>query len=293
MMKNLIYILMFSPFCLMGQNRGIVSEHCRAYKLMPALVHEALEIGQDSIARIVALDYISHYLQTLPDDQLWTSDNIHFIDEQRSLISIGDLIFHKYFLNRVKIDSVMHDSYYSASLINHILYRDWVKPIIYKGLKSGVEPHWRKLKREISVKYDDHYAEINVLKAKIYYFKSKKKWESYIKCFIWKQELDNIENLRPSAFAQLILNNAAFEIFEYSTHKRELRKALFWSNLAIQMVSTPFPLAADMDTKANLLYKLGKRSEGLALEKQAYNLLPKDQAIITNYEKMKNGLPTW
>ena len=48
-----------------------------------------------------------------------------------------------------------------------------------------------------------------------------------------------------------------------------------------------------LDTKANLLYKLGKKEEGLVLEEQAVALAPKDKDIQENYEKMKNGLPTW
>ena len=53
----------------------------------------------------------------------------------------------------------------------------------------------------------------------------------------------------------------------------------------------PFPEA--MDTKANLLYKLGKKNEGLQLEKESYGLAAKDDDIRKNYEKMKRGLPTW
>lgn len=45
-----------------------------------------------------------------------------------------------------------------------------------------------------------------------------------------------------------------------------------------------------IDTKANLLYKLGKTDEAIALEEQAVATLPGNKQIL---DKMKQGLPTW
>jgi hypothetical protein len=38
---------------------------------------------------------------------------------------------------------------------------------------------------------------------------------------------------------------------------------------------------------------LGKKEEGLELERRSYTLKPNDDDIKENYRKMRDGLPTW
>jgi hypothetical protein len=97
--------------------------------------------------------------------------------------------------------------------------------------------------------------------------------------------------VQPGQAAFVDLNNCAFEVFEYSRNRKELEKALSWVNQSINMMARPFP--EEMDTKANLLYKLGRKAEGLSLEEKSVSLAPGDKEIAANYEKMKHGLPTW
>jgi hypothetical protein len=86
----------------------------------------------------------------------------------------------------------------------------------------------------------------------------------------------DIENWPASVGASESMNDNAFLVFRYSNDKQDLEKALGWVDRAIKM--TDRPIAAELDTKANLLYKLGNKIEGLKID---------------NYKKMKNGLPTW
>ena len=48
-----------------------------------------------------------------------------------------------------------------------------------------------------------------------------------------------------------------------------------------------------IDTKANLLYKLGRKKEALELEAKASALTPDDKEVQEAYQKMKEGKPTW
>jgi hypothetical protein len=48
-----------------------------------------------------------------------------------------------------------------------------------------------------------------------------------------------------------------------------------------------------MDTKANLLYKLGKIQDGIAWEEKAASLNSEDKSFQEVSIKMKKGLPTW
>jgi thioredoxin-related protein len=257
------------------------------YPLMPTLADAARRVGQDSVAGHVAHDYINHFLATLAEEQLWTIENIMFVNRYSGVVSIRDRIFQLYYGNRIKVDSVMNDGHYSGGLINYVLYRD------DRGLAGNSDPNWRQLEKAIEKDYDALYAKKNILQGQVEYYRQKKQWASYIKYFIRRQEINGIENLEPNGSTSRILNNAAYQILQYSTNKRELKKALSWASKAVTMVSTPFPKAQEMDTKANLLYKLGKKSSGLSLEEESHNLTPWDKEIAANYTKMKSGLPTW
>jgi hypothetical protein len=59
----------------------------------------------------------------------------------------------------------------------------------------------------------------------------------------------------------MILNNDVFEIFKYSNDKKKLKEALSWIDKALSFEERPVP--NEMDTKANLLCKFGRRSEAL------------------------------
>jgi thiol-disulfide isomerase/thioredoxin len=263
------------------------------YIWMPVLAYAAGRIGQDSLVKQVSLDYMHHYLETLSGEQLWTRDNILFIYRYSSFVNINDKIFQLFYQSRTAIDSVMHDldyGHFSDALINKILYRDDVDPQINKALMTTVEPRWHYLEKAISKNYDVVYAKKNVLKGRVEYYKAKKIWKSYIKYFVRLQELNGIESW-PGLNRGFDLNNDAYEVFKYDNNKRDLGKALSWVNRALVSVNKPDPQA--MDTKANLLYKLGKKSEGLTLEEESHTLRPRDKEIAANYEKMKNGLPTW
>jgi len=262
-----------------------------AYTLMPVLANAARRVGQDSLSKQVSRDYIHHYLETLPGAQLWTSENILFVKQYSSFVNVEDKIFQLFYQGRVTINSVMHDEHFSDGFINYILYRDEVKPRVNKALTMNAEPNWHRLEKAISKYYDRFYAKKNVLQGRIEYYKVRQKWNKYIKCFVREQEMNGIENLQPGQGAIVELNNSAFEVFEYSKNKQELEKALSWVNESLIMVPRPYP--QQMDTKANLLYKLGKKTEGMSLEEKSLALAPRDKEIAANYEKMKSGLPTW
>lgn len=88
------------------------------------------------------------------------------------------------------------------------------------------------------------------------------------------------------------INNLAWTIFTGSNNKPELEQALNWSKMVTQ--KTPGD-ANNLDTYANLLYKLGRKKEALEAEARALNLAagadkPNFQSTI---DKMKKGDPTW
>jgi tetratricopeptide (TPR) repeat protein len=148
------------------------------------------------------------------------------------------------------------------------------------------------LEKHIAKSYNEKYVYNNILKGRIEYYRSAKKWNSYVKYFIRQEDQKGIETWTKGKMHQVFLNDDAYEIFQHSNSRQQLKRALSWVNRALAMDEIrPNPDA--MDTKANILYKLGRKEEGLLLEEQTHNLSPRNRAITANYEKMKNGLPTW
>ena len=262
------------------------------FSLMPILAKEAWKMGQDSLSRQVGRDYIVNYLESLPEQKLWTTDNITFVSRFSGVLTRQDKIFQSYYRDRKKVDSIMGSPNFADNILNLLIYRDEIGPRMEEAVKSGEEPNWNRLEKAIAGEYNEYYAEVNVNRGRIGYYKRMKKWNSYIRYFIRQKEADGIENRESGAMRILDLNNSAYEVFQYSRNKAQLKEALSWVNLALSLAAERLYPGA-MDTKANLLYKLGKKAEGLELEKRSYTLEPNNNDIKENYRKMTNGLPTW
>jgi hypothetical protein len=87
------------------------------------------------------------------------------------------------------------------------------------------------------------------------------------------------------------MNLWAWTVFQRSSKRSELLSALNWSDSSIRR--TAETNGNLIDTYANLLYKLGRRTEALSWEKKAIILSPDDAAIQSRFAKMKKGDPTW
>jgi tetratricopeptide (TPR) repeat protein len=88
-------------------------------------------------------------------------------------------------------------------------------------------------------------------------------------------------------------NDWAWTIFEKSNDKKELEKAMEWSQKSIDKEKDKFRKAGNMDTYANLLYKLGNKNEALIWQEKAIAADPGNGELKTNLEKMKRDEPTW
>jgi tetratricopeptide (TPR) repeat protein len=85
-------------------------------------------------------------------------------------------------------------------------------------------------------------------------------------------------------------NNNAWTVFQYSDNKDELEQALKWTTWACANDPTS---AEGLDTKANILYKLGRTDEAIRLEQQAVSMRPKSTDLAADLKKMQKKQPTW
>lgn len=84
------------------------------------------------------------------------------------------------------------------------------------------------------------------------------------------------------------LNEFAFTVFQYDNNKKDLNLALDWAKLAVDNADSKYPYRSeDIDTYANLLYKLGKKQEAIKWERKAMELnrSPQDSTYIKTLNK--------
>jgi thioredoxin-related protein len=260
------------------------------YEAMTTLANMAHGLGEDSLAASIA-GYYLHHLEGLSDQQLWIKDNIDFINGYRQILHSGDMLFQRYLKYASAIDSIMGRKGYADGLLSYMVYHEEVRMKVDAGIKNKVEPNWKKIEKEIVAKYGQGYEHV-VTQGRVKYYLSIKQWEKFATCLVRQIKESHVENWSPGSDGTL--NTAAFEVFEYSRKKEELEQALSWINKAIAMhTDSAGAPSYEIDTKANLLYKLRRQAEGIALEEQAARLAPGDNEIQTNYARMKKGLSTW
>jgi thioredoxin-related protein len=265
----------------------------KEFMVMPYLANTLKKLKQDSLSLAIAGDYIHQYLEYLPSDRIWTTENLDFISSNAKILRSADRLFQLYYRDKKVIDSIMNESGYADGLINYVVYREEILPLLKSAKADGSELDWDKIETAIGRKYDSIYAERNVVSGKAVYYRDRKEWSSYAKYLVLELEEAGIRDWHPGGIASLVLNNDAFEVFKYSKDKRELEEALSWVERVIATNATGHPQAEFIDTKANLLYKLGRKSEALTQEERSLRLSPDSKDIRENYEKMKSGLPTW
>jgi thiol-disulfide isomerase/thioredoxin len=82
------------------------------------------------------------------------------------------------------------------------------------------------------------------------------------------------------------LNSIAWRYFEQHDDKAKLEKALNWANKSVELNAN----WANLDTKANLLNKLGRQKEALAVAQEAVKMGKEQGADVTETEKLAEAI---
>lgn len=266
--------------------------HQLDYPTMPMLAKEATSFDEEELAEKIAADYIQNYLVKLSDQELLTKDNIDFSADYVQVLSPDDRLFKLCYSEPAKIDSAMNDKEYAEQLVNAIIYNKEIAPELRAAWKNGPEPDWSKISTAIASKFGDSYAEDNIVTAKVNWYKHIKDGKRYAHFLTIKSEKNFDKNgIRSMGDALLNYNAAAFYVFQYDVDNADLRAALKWIDAALNYLGKPN--SAVLDTKANLLYKLGDKNDAITLETQAAHLDPNDNEIAEALRKMRAGEPTW
>ncbi|HEY2349405.1 MAG TPA: thioredoxin family protein [Puia sp.] len=199
-------------------------------------------------------------------------------------IKPGSPEFDLFYCNPEKIDRLFKPGFAENVVMNAVIQHN--QSIVTAFNNPAFTPDWNKIDSEISDQYGVAFGHQIALAVKSKYYKKNKNWDLYIKNllpFLKENEakLDSID-----------LNNYAMDIFEYSTDTIVLTYGL---SLSKRSMNSQKNNPTFMDTYANLLYKLGRKTEAIDMETEALNLTePADRpSYQETLDKMKSGGKTW
>lgn len=255
----------------------------RESAFMRALARRArAEHDTATTAKIVA-DYVAHLREP------YTPTDIQFVEEfTRRSTDAGFTLFYR---QAAKVDQVMGESSYAEWVVDRVVAREEIDPVAFPDRSpSATEPNWSTLATTIAKKYDASYADRTVLRSQIvWYWFTGGYWPQFRRSVMAFVDRYGAERSR------LLLNDIAWNMFLHSNDSTELATAASWMERECQREPNN---EAFLDTYANLLYKVGRVDEGVALEERALAIATTKQVHnLTVYQetlaKMRRGEPTW
>lgn len=254
-------------------------------------------LGNPTFALEMAKDYKENYLDKMEPTDLYTKEHIDFIYTFPNLVHTKDKIFTICYRHSERFDSIIGFEGAAMYMVASVISREEIATKTLKNGKIARMPDWEQIEAYINEKYSSIDVRKMVLDYKVHYYREiYKDWKLWAK---YKDEL--IKSYPPKAPYELQVYmdingpGGAWHAFLHCNDTAVLAKAIEWADVAIALDGreNKYKLAAYLDTKANLLYKLGKNEEAIKLQKEALELVPKDTAILETYAKMQRGEPTW
>ena len=315
-----IPFILFMPFMLNAQKDeyhaliGKYHHDSLDAASLPGLAAMAMSYEEKDLAMSIATDYKRNYLEKLPEDSICTRENLQFITMFGQLLNSNDQFFALFCHQPEKVDSIMlnispmHQDY-AGNRIRLIVRKEEIDQKIWDGNRLITKnPKWRKMQSNIAQKYPFIDAENLVIESRLTCYAHQNNWKRYakemdikIKKYPPKTKTEERGNWMGDAWN---LNVAAWQVFLNCNNKRVLKKALIWSNLSISL-EEPAPNVQYYDTKANLLYRIGRTEEAINVERKAIESgieNAKKRGVdkgdffdeyTETLNKMKNNLPTW
>jgi hypothetical protein len=271
------------------------------YSLLGPVILHANTLKDHDTANKLAVDYKANYLNHLSDSELCRIKYFNFFSRYLKMETTSG----RFFLLCLKHpDMVDKETYkgYGEKVVCYFINKEEIEDKIWLDKKLVNKPDWNKLQETIASKYGFQYMQKVIPSAKLTYYKRTKDWTSYAK------EVDVELRANPPKPGEGLdsdawkLNGYAWDVFLSCDNKSVLEKALTWSNWSMQL---EYGNIQYLDTKANLLYKLGYLEKAIEVEEKAISEGKKigewngttDTAFLDEYRntviKMKSGQPTW
>ena len=277
------------------------------YQSMPDLAIQAHYKKDDQTAKKIAKYFKEQYVDKLTDEKAFQRKNLGLIlIYSPLLINTKDRYFKLFFYHPDLADSITGRNI-SRQIALVIIRKEEIKDKIYKDGKpiTFPEPNWKSYESTIKKKYGKPYVNKIFPDEQISFYLGADDWKNYVKYVNVKIRKTppkvNGQNLGLQGDAW-VLNGYAWEMFLKCSNKEWLERGLPWVDMAIKLDTTAYN-SGYYDTKANLLYRMGKVKEAVETEEKAYiraQLLENpsfrsssQKEFTLVIEKMKAGLPTW
>ena len=168
----------------------------------------------------------------------------------------------------------------SEAIVGGIISNEEIYPKLFK--KDAGVPDWAVMQSELAAKYPKLADEL-IAKSKVIYYANKKDAENSVNSIVayMKKYSDKA--------SPMDLNQFAWTIFESCKDMKCVEEALEWSKRSFAENQDP----NFMDTYANLLYKLGRKDEAIAVQEKAVSLAKDKKPLEETLNKMKKGEKTW
>lgn len=253
-------------------------------------------IGDTKVANEMARDYKVGYLDKLQKEDI-SKNHIDFMSKFPDLVHSKDQFFMLAYYHPQKFDSLSGKGY-ANWFVNHVIKKEELdNQILINGKAVTRFPNWDKMQKRINKKYKKEDARKLVLQYKVDYYRN-----LFIDWPLWakyKDEMIKAYPLKPpynlEVYIQINGHGGAWHAFLQCPDTTVLNKALEWVDLALKLEGQDH--TAYLDTKANLLYKLGRKSEAIEIEKKAVDILAKKSSEYKGYEiayeQMLQGKPTY
>lgn len=258
---------------------------------MRFLAFQSGNYNETDFANEVAGKYVHLYLDTINEDSFFLKSNLLFLQRFITVVRSYDRSFSLLYHNSRHADLVLSENGRTEKLIDMVITREEIEPSLTKYKNSKSDIRWHSLYRNIQKKYNAAYAQRNIIQAKVSWYARRKQFD------LWaKYEITKVNKYGPG---WLGLNGEAWSVFLYSDNRKALHAALGWVDEELRK-KPDWPDA--LDTKANLLYKLGQKDQAIAIEEKAMQLhlqesLKQNRKPLDAFEKtlgkMKKGERTW
>jgi len=270
----------------------------RDYTKMSYLANISRNIKNDSMAIIIATEYLHNYLDNLKEAELYQKKYLNFVVDFLSILSSKDRIFNLFYTKGDNVDKLINRKGLSKMIVEYIITKEDVKSMlgVQNEIPSG-NPDWCKIATVIQKKYNKQYADLIVLDAQLRWYDQKNDFPQLIKYTIKKYEAYGLDT---AGIGWALINNVAWDLFfKHCNNRDTLNKIILW----MEIINRQHPDSyIDLDTYANLLYKAGRREEAIAWEEKVVkmdNEAARKEKRKQNHEfeetldKMRNGIPTW
>ena len=255
-------------------------------------------MGNDSLANQIAKDYLQNYLNKQSETVLYQKKYFEFINSFSSILKSKDKIFSLLYKNGSEINELMRTKKFSEVIIVDIITKEEIDPKIWPNKKPiTTAPDWQGLTNTIKKKYNKYYTGLSVVYAQLKWYQQKKDKPQLIKYTVKKFDDYGLDT---AGIGWVIINNIAYDLFfKHCNNKDTLNKMIHW----MEIVNKNQPDdQANMDTYANLLYKVGRNDEAIKWEEKALRLEETaakkenrnpDPTYKETLDKMRAGIPTW